>query len=356
VRTRIVPGTAIEVSEISFGAGTAAGLMLAATAAEQIATVERALEIGITHFDTSPIYGDGRSEVNLGQALATIGADVIVTTKVPVAPEHLALSADGAIARGVRKSVEGSLSRLQRDYVDILLMHNATGFHRDLSNQRLPHLSLEDVLGAGGVAEEAEALLAEGKIRAFGLSGQDNEPAALMAVAATGRISIFNQPFNLLNPTAAWPGPRVAGAPRPKFLRAGDLDYTGIMEFAQRQRVGISVISPVAAGVLTDSAQAGRLPPEVSGWQVRFPREGQYQAELALAARFAAIARAHGLGVTELAYRFALSQPAVTTVVGGFSNIAQLDEAAAFADKPVLDAAVLADVAAASSAEPRDDR
>jgi aryl-alcohol dehydrogenase-like predicted oxidoreductase len=355
VRTRVIPNSGIAVSQISFGAGTAAGLMLQAPGPEQIATVERALEIGINHFDTSPIYGDGRSEVNLGQALKAIGAEVVLTTKVNVAPEHLMLSADGAIARGVRKSVHASLSRLQRDHVDILLLHNATDFRRDFSNERLPHLSLDDIFGERGVWEEAQALIGEGKVRAFGLSGQDNVPEALMAAGATGRIAIFNQPFNLLNPTAAWPGPRHQGAGaagRPPFLRDFDVDYTGVMDFARGQQVGVSVISPVAAGVLTDSAQAGVLPPVVSGWRVRFPRPGQYEQELAAGAGFAAVARSHGLGVTELAYRFALSQSAVTTVVGGFSNIAQLDEVAAFADAPPLSDEVLADVAKATAALP----
>jgi aryl-alcohol dehydrogenase-like predicted oxidoreductase len=345
VRTRDIPNTDIAISQISFGAGTAAGLMLAAPGPEQIATIGRAVEIGINHFDTSPIYGDGRSEVNLGQALKAIKAEVVLTTKVNIAPEHLMLSTGGAIAKGVRKSVQGSLSRLQRDHIDILLLHNATGFRRDMTNERLPHLSLDDIFGDGGVLAEVQALIGEGKVRAFGLSGQDNVPEALMAAAATGHIAIFNQPFNLLNPTAAWPGPRQRHAGRPGFLRDFDVDYTGVMDFAGRQQVGVSVISPVAAGVLTDSAQAGLLPPDVSGWRVRFPRPGQYEQELASAAGFAAVARAHGLGMTELAYRFALSQSAVSTVVGGFSNIAQLDEVAAFADAPPLSGDILADLA-----------
>jgi aryl-alcohol dehydrogenase-like predicted oxidoreductase len=224
-------------------------------------------------------------------------------------------------------------------------LHNATGFRRDMNNERLPHLSLDDIFGERGVLAEAQKLIGEGKVRAFGLSGQDNVPEALMAAAATGRIAIFNQPFNLLNPTAAWPGPRDPKAVRPGFLRDFDVDYTGVMEFAHRQQVGVSVISPVAAGVLTDSAQAGVLPPDVSGWRVRFPRPGQYEQELAAGAGFAAVARSHGIGVTELAYRFALSQSAVTTVVGGFSNLAQLDEVGGFADAPPLSGEILADLA-----------
>jgi aryl-alcohol dehydrogenase-like predicted oxidoreductase len=345
VRTRVIPNSDIAISQISFGAGTAAGLMLKAPATEQIATVARALEIGINHFDTSPIYGDGRSEVNLGQALKALKADVVVTTKVNIGPEHLMLSDQDAIAKGVRKSVHGSLSRLRRDHVDILLLHNATDFRRDMTDERLPHLSLDDIFGEGGVLAEVRVLIDEGKVRAFGLSGQDNVPEALMAAAATGYIAIFNQPFNLLNPTAARPGPRDRAAGRPGFLRDFDIDYTGVMDFARRQQVGVSVISPVAAGVLTDSAQSGLLPPDVSGWRVRFPRPGQYEQELASGAGFAAVARAHGLGMTELAYRFALSQGVVTTVVGGFSNIAQLDEVAAFADAPSLSGEVLADLA-----------
>ena len=63
--------TGIQVSEIGFGSGPTAGLMIYGTPEEQASTVKLAYDLGITYFDTAPIYGDFVSEENLGRALQT---------------------------------------------------------------------------------------------------------------------------------------------------------------------------------------------------------------------------------------------------------------------------------------------
>jgi L-glyceraldehyde 3-phosphate reductase len=100
---RQVGTTDLRISEIGFGTGDNAGLMVLANHDERRAAVRRALDLGITYFDTSPDYGKGRAEVQLGEVLRELGAHPIITTKVEIMPEHL-----GMIALRVRESVEDS--------------------------------------------------------------------------------------------------------------------------------------------------------------------------------------------------------------------------------------------------------
>src|SRR5207248_9736349 len=76
--------TGLTISALGFGCGTAGGLMVKGTPAEQQAAVERAVAAGITYFDTAPNYGDGLSEANLGRAIREAGVrdGVLVGTKV----------------------------------------------------------------------------------------------------------------------------------------------------------------------------------------------------------------------------------------------------------------------------------
>src|SRR5438093_6880703 len=106
MKYRPVGNTGLNISEIGFGTGGTAGLMINGTYDEQLHTVARALELGINYFDESPDYGDGVSETNLGRILKELGATPVITTKVEVREENL-----GDIAGHVERSVEASLAR-----------------------------------------------------------------------------------------------------------------------------------------------------------------------------------------------------------------------------------------------------
>ena len=111
--------TGLQVSEIGFGCGNVGGLMIRGEHGEQVKAVERAIELGINYFDTAPSYGDGQSEVNLGNVLKELAADVYVGTKFRVTTHD-----PGRIKGNVIASVEESLARLQREQVDLIQMHN----------------------------------------------------------------------------------------------------------------------------------------------------------------------------------------------------------------------------------------
>src|ERR671937_522818 len=81
---RALGRTGLQVSALGFGCGAVGGLMVAGDRAEQRGAVARALDAGITYFDTAAGYGDGRSEENLGRVLGELNAwgRVVVGTKV----------------------------------------------------------------------------------------------------------------------------------------------------------------------------------------------------------------------------------------------------------------------------------
>ena len=78
--------TGLQVSVLGYGAGAVGGLMVRGAPAEQEASVARALEAGITYFDTAPLYGNGESERNLGRVLKALRAEVVLGTKVRLSP------------------------------------------------------------------------------------------------------------------------------------------------------------------------------------------------------------------------------------------------------------------------------
>ncbi|HAJ00144.1 MAG TPA: aldo/keto reductase, partial [Dehalococcoidia bacterium] len=116
---RDVGNTGIRLSEIGFGCGGNAGLMVKGTPEQQREAIQTALESGVNYFDEAPDYGDGVSETNLGQALKDLGVRPYITTKVEVRVDNL-----DDIAGHIVRSVDQSLERLGVDYVDFLQLHN----------------------------------------------------------------------------------------------------------------------------------------------------------------------------------------------------------------------------------------
>ena len=86
---RDVGNTGIRLSEIGFGCGGNAGLMVKGTLEQQREAIQTALESGVNYFDEAPDYGDGVSETNLGQALKDLGVRPYITTKVEVRVDDL---------------------------------------------------------------------------------------------------------------------------------------------------------------------------------------------------------------------------------------------------------------------------
>ncbi|MCK6629142.1 MAG: aldo/keto reductase [Anaerolineae bacterium] len=135
--------------------------------AESIRAIHRAIDLGVTFFDTADAYGTGHSERILGQALAGRRPDVVIATKFghTYDEERRELTGQDASPAYIRRACEASLRRLKTDYLDLYQLHIWS----------LPPQQAE------GVAETLEKLQAEGLIRAYGWSTDDLTCSRLFA-------------------------------------------------------------------------------------------------------------------------------------------------------------------------------
>jgi aryl-alcohol dehydrogenase-like predicted oxidoreductase len=302
---RALGSTGLRVSEIGFGCGNVGGLMVRGSFDEQLRAVRRALELGINYFDTAAGYGDGNSEINLGRVLRELGPEIVLATKARYRLEDLSDLKQATIGY-----VEESLRRLQRESVDLIQLHTRVVVERGRGRFAL---SPAEVLGRGGVLEGFRELRAQGKVRFFGFSGL-GDPEALEALVDSGEFHSFQVYYNLLNPSAGHPVP-------PGFSA---LDYRLLIDRAAKKGMGAVVIRVLAAGVLTATPEAGggSSPEPLSPGS-------DPEADRERARKLGFLVQGDIRTLSQAAIRFALTKPEVSTVLVGFSNVAQIEEAAA---------------------------
>jgi L-galactose dehydrogenase/L-glyceraldehyde 3-phosphate reductase len=306
---RALGRTGLTVSAIGFGCGAVGGLMVKGEPAAQTRAAARAIEAGITYFDTARSYGDGRSEENLGRALAELGADVIVGTKFRVEPT------DRDVARAIEDSLIGSLRRLRRESVHLFQLHNRIGDGDG-------GLRVDQVLGP--VADALEGLRARGLIRHYGLTAMGETPD-VRRVVESGRFASAQVYFNALNASAGY-----AGRVGPEAQ-----DFDGLIDRAAGAGVGVINIRPLAAGAM--SARVERHPN--AGGTGGSMGGTTYEQDLQRARALAELSRELGLeGPVELAVRFNLAKPGVSTVLVGLSDEGQLEDAIRYGQRGPLPA------------------
>lgn len=330
---REVGSTGVRVSEIGFGCGGNAGLMVNGSPEEQRAAIARAIELGINYFDESGHYGDGASEINLGRALKDLGVRPYITTKVEVRAHNLQ-----DIAGHVMRSVDESLERLGVDYVDFLQIHNGPVLERpELTGDAYNVLWIEDYLRPGGALDGLQRAQAAGKTRFIGFITRGNDAPAAQQLIDTSAFNLINVSVNLLNPSASV-------SPYGMRFRS---DYGGILGYAAAHGVGAAIYGPLGGGMLTDNTVRGGPPhPLVAGPVVhRTVIDGQEIVRTRERGSDDARRRAHALGflsqpghqnLAQAAIRWILSQPGVTVVLGGFSDSAQVQEVAACSGQGAL--------------------
>ena len=330
MKYRTIPSTGVSLSEIGFGCGGNAGLMTRGSVEEQQRVVARALELGINYFDTAPDYGNGAAETNLGRLMRDMRFRPLLTSKVEVRNADL-----GDIAGHVVRSAEASLKRLGVDCLDVLQIHNGpVASAPALEGGAYAQLWIEDFLKAGGALDGLTRLHRAGKARALGFVCRGDDGPQVRRLLETGAFHLLNLHYSLLNPTA--------GAAKPEGLEV-DRDYGAVLNDAAAKGVGTAIYSALASGALTDQAVTGAPGHPLSGSGNHAP--GAFGRAAKRAAAFTFLSRP-GRSLAQAAFRFALLHPGVTTVIGGFSSLEQLEELAAAADQPQLDPAELADIAA----------
>ena len=308
---RPLGSTGLNVSEIGFGCGNVGGLMIRGEHSDQVKAVARAMELGINYFDTAPSYGDGQSETNLGRVLKELSVNVYVGTKFRVSTHEA-----GRIKGNVITSVEESLTRLQREQVDLIQMHNHVESMAEGSS-----VAPEEALGE--VVDALRELCYQGKVRFWGMTAL-GETEALHRVIDSGTLNTVQSVYNLVNPSAGVAVPSGFDMP----------DYGNLIERASVNGMGVLVIRVLAAGALT--GEAVRHPVAVPA-VAPIGSGREYGQDQARADGFRFLQHEGYAGnLVEASLRFALGNAGVSSVLVGYSSLEHLEQAVEFAERGPL--------------------
>lgn len=291
--------TELEVSAVALGTWAFGGDWGSVDEAEARATIERAVELGITLFDTAQAYGFGVAERLLGDTLWKCARreDVLVATKGGLRMEGDRLLRD-ASARWLRQGCEESLRNLGTDYVDLYQVHWPD-----------PGTPPEET------AAVLDALVREGKVRHVGVSNYD-----VAQMEAFGRAETLQPPYHL-------------------FHR--DIEDE-VLPYAAAHDIGVLAYGPLAHGLL-----AGRMTPESTfadddwrGHSADFTGR-PFAANLEVVERLRSVADDRGIALPQLAVAWVLARPEVQVAIVGGRRPAQLEPVAPAAEVD-LDADALA--------------
>ena len=288
MRYRRLGRTGLEVSELGYGAwGIGQTQWGGADDEESLRSLRRAIERGVNFIDTALAYGNGHSEQLVGRAVRATAERVQVATKVPP------LNGEWPARRGVPVSdvypgswiaecAERSLGNLGLARIDVLQLH----------------VWSDDWVGQGDWLETIERLKGEGKIGAFGVSINDHEPANALRLLETGVVDTFQVIYNIFDQS-----------PEDEL-------------FPAVEAAGLGVIARVP---FDEGALTGAVRPDTTFARDDFRREyfaGDRKQEVWR--RVEAITRDLDVPVAqlpELALRFCLSHPAVSTVIAGMRSL-----------------------------------
>lgn len=297
---RLLGRTGLNVSIMGVGSGghDPLGAFSGRSDAEMICFMQRAFDIGINVFDSSPDYGNGRSERLIGEALQNLPRDqVIVSTKVPLTVTSPGCSVIPVQPRTISAVLEGSLRRLRTDYVDVLLstVPDLPQHFETITNDLFPAL---------------DRLRREGKIRFLGSSEQTRSDGAhnwLTHLLPVGVADVIMVGHNLINQSAQ----------RSLFpvCRRQEL---GVMNVFTVRRVFRSAqrVREVVEKLCQDNLLGEQLPADDPlGW---LTADGDCSS------------------LVEASYRYAAHTPGVTTVMCGTTNERKLSESSRLIERGPL--------------------
>lgn len=292
---RVLGKTGIEVSCVGLGCYPMSGMAGGAKWTgidddESIATIQHAESLGINLLDTANGYGAGHSERIIGRALRDRRDRYVIATKVGPRPED----PGEPLQRYITRACEGSLERLQTDYIDIYQLHG------DPEEADMPAL-----------VEVLTRLVEEGKIHCFGISTYETE--TIRSLMALGNLTMAQIGYSIVNPVG------LAG-----------------LQLAVEENLGTLIRVPLAQGALTgkyfDSLS------QLNHADRRHPRfdNPRIRAALRTLSGLTFLLDGGGRTVVQISLRFVLDTQGVTSVIPGAKNRAQLEENAGAAHIPPL--------------------
>ena len=308
MKTRTFGATDLRCSEIGFGTWALGSTWWGKiTSGEGENLLRRALDLGVTFFDTGNVYGLGANEEIVGKALRGVPRDAVqISTKFGyVLDEQRQEHSQGERPHdwsptNLRQSLEASLRRLELDHVDLYQLHNPR---------------MDAILG-DDLFDELEELRSDGKIRYYGVAlgpaiGWRDE--GLKAIEMRG-IASLQTVYNVLEQD-----------PGRDFLAT-----------AEENGVGIMARVPTSSGLLEDKYTLETTFPKHDHRSHR-PREWLVEG-LQKVERLRFICAEHDMTMAQAALKFILAQPAIACVLPTITNVEELEEWAAASEKPDLTA------------------
>jgi len=288
-------GTSLEVSAIGLGCmGMSFAFGPPPDKQEMISVIRAAVDRGVTFFDTAQVYGPYTNEALVGEALEPVRDEVVIATK-------FGFDLDGSIGPGaldsrpetIGRSVEGSLQRLRTDMIDLLYQHRVD-----------PNVPIEEV--AGTVKE----LIAEGKVRHFGLSEAGVQ--TIRRAHAVQPITALQSEYSLW-----WREPEQAILPA--------LEELGI---------GLVPFSPLGKGFLTGTIDTTTefSSDDFRNTVPRFADRQAREANLAFVELLTRIAERKQTTSAQIALAWLLSQKPWIVPIPGTTKLHRLEENLAAAD------------------------
>lgn len=301
--------TGFEVSEIGYGAwGISGAQWIGASEHDSLAALHTAIELGIDFIDTALAYGDGVSERLVGEVVRATGGRARVATKVP--PKNRLWPARPGI--GIEEvfpydyiiaCAEESLSNLHLDSIDLLQLH----------------VWNPDWVGRDEWRKAFETLKKSGKVRAVGVSINDHQPDTGLGIVETGLIDSVQVIYNIFDQT-----PEV-----------------NLFPACIKHNIGVIARVPFDEGALTGRINEETVFPEGDFRNSYFRGDRKKQVAQHVNAILTDLHLADVRALPEIAIRFCLSAPAVSSVIPGMRSISSVNANAAAAGQGPLPADLL---------------
>lgn len=281
-----------EVSAVGLGCMGMSAFYGGSDEAQSIAVIHRALDLGVTLFDTAEMYGPHTNEVLLGKALKGRRDQAFIATKFGINRQADGSAITDGSPANVRRAVEGSLSRLGVDHIDLYYQHRVD-----------PNTPIEETVGAMG------ELVKEGKVRFLGLS--EAAPATLRRGHAEHLITALQTEYSL------W-----SREPEDELLAT-----------VRELGIGFVPYSPLGRGFLSGDIKSidDLAPDDFRRTNPRFSGDN-FQKNLDLVAAVGAIAADKGVTAAQLALAWVLAQGEDLVPIPGTRRIATLEQNVAAAD------------------------
>jgi aryl-alcohol dehydrogenase-like predicted oxidoreductase len=308
---RMLGKTGIKISEIGYGAWGIGGAMWQGSKDdESLRALHRAIDLGLNFIDTALVYGDGHSENLVGKVIKERKERLFVTSKIPPnngkwpALPGTALR-DAFPFEHIIKCTEMSLKNLGVETIDVQQFH-----------------VWDDSWATETEWQDAIAKLkGQGKIRFFGMSLNNHEPDNALKVAATGLVDSFQVIYNIYDQTPE----------------------NNLFPLCQKNGIGIIVRVPLDEGGLSGNITADTKFPE-GDFRNNYFRDNRKQQVAEHADALKKLLGKESVKLPELALRFCLHHPAVSTVIPGMRSISNVEANCLLSDGRKLSESLIAEL------------